>query len=102
MKKPVKLIEELVNEFWNMRKKIKDDMMSSDKDDKLWFDYPDYYGLSKKVSNRLSSDFVDSLQGDFFGELLRGGIDRYNKFFKSKRDLNKLINEVWEIYGYAV
>jgi hypothetical protein len=100
MKKiPIKLIQNLSNEFWEMRAKFKKDISTPDDDTVFQFDYPDYYGLSYKVYSRLSGDFVDSLQGDFFGQMEAIGISEYKYFFKSKKDLHRHIVRIWKIYG---
>lgn len=103
MKKiPKKLLENLANEFWDMRAKFKRDILEPSKDiQPLWFDYPNYYDLSKKISWRLDGDFVDSLQGDFFYEMEVHGLLAYKKFFKSKRDLHRHIVRLWKIYGFC-
>lgn len=100
---PTKLLQNLADEFWAMRKKIKQDVINykNDPDSDNWivFDYPDYYGLSYKVNSRLSGDFVDTLQGDMFSELEWNGIKGYKKFFRSKRDLHRHLVRMWKYYG---
>ena len=111
MKCPKKLIENLANEFWEMRLKFKDDSLKikqllgpfdeESDHEPLWFDYPNYYGLSYKVYSRLSGDFVDSLQGEFFGKMQAYGLKEYKKFFRSKKDLHRHIIRIWKIYGLS-
>lgn len=48
------LFEELVWHLWEHRK----DIIASD----FEFNYPDYAGLPKRISNRLSGDVVDTIQ----------------------------------------
>lgn len=97
---PHKLLQNLADEFWVMRAKFKKDILApSDEYESLWFDYPDYYGLPKKISGRLSGDFVDSLQGEFFYEMKVHGLSAYKTFFKSRKDLHRHVVRMWKIYG---
>ena len=52
------LLDELVDYLFNARRKL------IYVDGGVDFDYPDYGGLPKKISNRLSSDVVDRIQSN--------------------------------------
>lgn len=99
--KQLKKIQNLAKEFWKMREKFKSQtiLFSNNKREMLHFDYPSYFGLPKRIYSKLSSDFVDSLQGDFFYELQTEGIKKYKEFFHSEKVLYKKLIEVYKIYG---
>lgn len=56
-------LQEMVDHFWSHKKEVLDDAYV--------FDYPDYGGLPKRISNRLYGDLVDSLQYELEPCLLR-------------------------------
>lgn len=56
--------------------------------DCLVFDYPDYSGLSKKISSRLSCEFVDAIQ-----DCLVNSKD----FFRKKQWSKDLEERLWEL-----
>lgn len=57
----IKLFEQLVDELWKTRDQwqIKDGFVGE-----IDFDYPDYGGIPKRLSNRLSSEIVDQIHVD--------------------------------------
>jgi len=53
--------DEVIDFLWKNRKKILDEKLYPD-----GFEFPDYGGLPKKTSNKLSGDFVDAIQAAFY------------------------------------
>lgn len=58
--KIVSWFEPLVEHLWGMRAQV----LCKEEDQEFNFDYPDYGGLPKKISNKLSSEIVDVIQDE--------------------------------------
>ena len=56
-----KHFDEIINFLWANRKRLLAEIEKSEFHDSI-FDEPDYCGLPKKLSNKLSTDFVDAIQ----------------------------------------
>jgi len=70
---------EMINFLWDERESIQNREDQS-------FDYPDYYGLPKKISSKLGSEDVDKIQ-DYRHELFD------YKSFKNKKQFVKKFTE---------
>ena len=85
----------------NQLKKITTHIWKNRKSKKYYvFDYPDYNGLPKKLSNTLSSEAVDVIQ-DMWSEIT--GLDIYGKKysgeFKSKKEFFALFSRGLKSFG---
>jgi hypothetical protein len=60
-------VETVIEYFWTNKTRI-----LSEEADEVWqFDYPDYGGLPKKISNQFTSAFVDIIQSELIWALQR-------------------------------
>lgn len=79
-----KTFTKAVDYLWNNRKELKKKFYNKD-EPKPWeyqvFDYPDYYGMPKRISNKLDGDFVDALQRNTY-LLLKGEFKTKKEFIK--------------------
>ena len=78
-----KMFKIIIDHLFPIREKFHD---RDDYDNGCWidgdvFDYPDYGGLPKNISNRLSSEAVDAMQS-----IICNGFERKRDFAKAYKD----------------
>ena len=76
----VQIFEDMIEFLWSNRENLKADKI----DGHYYFDYPNYGGLPKRISNKLSSEVVDRMQ-----ELLYD----LDYLFQNKLRFRKLMRE---------
>lgn len=80
-----KWFSESVEFLWKNRKDLAEKYTHKNEPDYEMFDYPDYAGMPKKLSRRLSGDFVDVVQS-VWSDLLDDNFKTKNKFIKELLD----------------